>query len=507
MKKRVSVYALITALSLMLLLGCSTSKPGAEGSTGAESATSAEGSTQVKEEKMTSKDLLKDYKDDYSKVITLPKNYDSLDLEVEGEYEYKEENFKASVDQILSQFQATEPVKDRKTVKEGDSVNIDYDGKMNGKAAEGTSAQGQDLVIGSHSFIDGFEDGLIGKKVGETVELKLKFPKEYPNNPDYAGKDIVFTVKINSINKVRALTYENLTDDDVKQYLSMYGYKNKDQFLKDQKKAFKEQLESQKEQAVFSAYDQKLFDECKFAEFDQKELDEEFQKHLKEIEKAAKQQKVSLEEYLAAGGYTEEQLKEAMVNNKKRSYLYPALIETMDYTLNKTEADQELGAYAAQYGMDLKTFAEQAFDGEGNMYRQMAYRHIIEDLGKKAMDDGRVTFKAPDGGKDQKAEAAPKTAGNIWLIVGGLAILVVGITAAMLMGGDKKKASKADADPKEEVKIEEAKAEEAQAEEAKAEEAMGEDAQADEDEAPVEEAAQQAEEEITEVFKADETEE
>lgn len=87
---------------------------------------------------------------------------------------------------------------DKKKVEEGDTVNIDYEGKKDGVAFQGGTASGYNLRIGSHSFIDGFEEGLTGKKVGQTVDLNLTFPKDYPSG-ELAGADVVFTVKINKI--------------------------------------------------------------------------------------------------------------------------------------------------------------------------------------------------------------------------------------------------------------------------------------------------------------------
>ncbi len=82
----------------------------------------------------------------------------------------------------------------------GDVANINYVGKLNGVAFEGGSAENSDLTIGSGTFIDGFEEGLIGMKVGETKVLKLKFPDAY-HNVEMAGKSVEFTVKINKITR------------------------------------------------------------------------------------------------------------------------------------------------------------------------------------------------------------------------------------------------------------------------------------------------------------------
>ncbi len=84
--------------------------------------------------------------------------------------------------------------------KDGDTVNIDYTGYLDGEAFDGgsTNGAGADLELGSDTYIDGFEDGIVGHKVGETFDLNLTFPENYGNS-DLAGKDVVFTVTLNGI--------------------------------------------------------------------------------------------------------------------------------------------------------------------------------------------------------------------------------------------------------------------------------------------------------------------
>lgn len=84
--------------------------------------------------------------------------------------------------------------------KDGDKVNIDYTGYLDGEAFDGgsTDGAGADLELGSDTYIDGFEDGIVGHKVGETFDLNLTFPENYGNS-DLAGKDVVFTVTLNGI--------------------------------------------------------------------------------------------------------------------------------------------------------------------------------------------------------------------------------------------------------------------------------------------------------------------
>jgi len=122
--------------------------------------------------------------------------------------EISEEDIQSRIDSNLATLNEQIEVSDR-PVADGDTVNIDFVGKLDGVAFEGGTAEGFDLVIGSGSFIDGFEDGLIGAQTGETLDLTLTFPENYAS-ADLAGQTTVFTVTVNKITETK--TYE-LTDE------------------------------------------------------------------------------------------------------------------------------------------------------------------------------------------------------------------------------------------------------------------------------------------------------
>ena len=134
-------------------------------------------------------------------------NYKGLSFEAPKEEEITDQ----SVDDYLtgSVLPYMQVTANDNVVKDGDTVNIAYVGTIDGEEFDGGSADSYDLTIGSDSFIDGFEDGLIGKHYGETVKLNLKFPDDY-GKEDLAGKNVVFTVDINSIK--RTLTLDELDD-------------------------------------------------------------------------------------------------------------------------------------------------------------------------------------------------------------------------------------------------------------------------------------------------------
>lgn len=144
--------------------------------------------------------------EELDKVLASVEDYNPEDYVELGTYKGVEVNVYVSEDDIdgeimglLSQNTEVEQIKKGK-VKDGDTVNIDFKGLMNGKEFAGGTSEGYSLTIGSKSFIDGFESGLIGVAVGDTTTLHLKFPDPYQNNPDFSGKDVDFEVKVNYIN-------------------------------------------------------------------------------------------------------------------------------------------------------------------------------------------------------------------------------------------------------------------------------------------------------------------
>lgn len=124
---------------------------------------------------------------------------------------YKPEVNDEEIEQYINSQMLKRYIKDRK-VENGDVVNIDYVGKKDGVAFGGGTDSGFDLEIGSGSFIEGFEEGLIGVMPGETVDLDLTFPEGYLE-PTLAGQPVVFTVTVNGI--AESLEYETVTAEDL----------------------------------------------------------------------------------------------------------------------------------------------------------------------------------------------------------------------------------------------------------------------------------------------------
>ena len=138
-------------------------------------------------------------------------------------------------------------------VKKNQLINFDYEGKVNGKAFDGGTAESQFLRVGSGKMIDGFEDALVGMKVGEKKDAKVTFPKDY-RETSLAGKEAVFTLKVNYI-------YKEATDALVAKLDSTYNTKTVKAF----KEAAKKELESQNEQQMLSTAMSKITSEAKIS--------------------------------------------------------------------------------------------------------------------------------------------------------------------------------------------------------------------------------------------------
>ena len=147
--------------------------------------------------------------------VTLPKGFDSIAL-TEKDLQPTDDELQFQLDSLLKQYATTQQVTDR-AAQSGDTVNIDYSGTVDGVAFNGGTAAGYDLTLGSGSFIDGFEDQIIGHNAGDTFDVTVTFPDGYGDSTDaegntitLSGKEAVFSVTLNSISE--SVTPE-LTDE------------------------------------------------------------------------------------------------------------------------------------------------------------------------------------------------------------------------------------------------------------------------------------------------------
>jgi trigger factor len=288
--RKIAVVGCMVFLAAALATGCNTSKKAAEATT----------QTQAQTENITV-DYGKGLNEDGTLKDVDPKEYVTV-CEYTGikinkdDVSATDDEVQAQVDALMTNFQTTKEIKDRE-VKKGDVVNIDYNGKVDGKEFEGGTAQGYDLEIGSGTFIEGFEDQLIGKMPGETVEVKVTFPKDY-HSEDLAGKDAVFTTVINYISEKEE---PKLTDEFVKENMeATYGFST----VKDMKKQIRDSLETSKKNDYVWNY---LNENSTFKEIPKELVDTQVDVVIESIKSEMAAQGYTLDQYISSYGYEDEQ--------------------------------------------------------------------------------------------------------------------------------------------------------------------------------------------------------
>lgn len=243
-------------------------------------------------------------------------------------------------------------------VKKGDVADIDYVGKKDGVAFEGGTASGYKLSIGSGGFIPGFEDGLVGVNVGETVDLNLTFPDNY-RNAEMAGQEVVFTVTVNSIEG--SAEYATVTPEEMAEM--GLPYKTKEEVWEAGKRAMEENAEETYTANARSAVVRKVVEESTVQSIPEYLVEEEAQNYNRYIESIAKSMyNMDLETFVtSAYGVTMEQynsqMNEMFTDTIKQYLVMEAVAraEKMEITeeMIAEKADEEAAEYGYASGDEL----------------------------------------------------------------------------------------------------------------------------------------------------------
>ena len=219
------------------------------------------------------------------------------------EAEVTDDTVQTTIDKLLDNYSTTKDVTEGK-VKRGDKISIDYIGKIDGVAFDGGTAQDQVITLGYSGYIDGFDDGLEGKKIGETVDLNLQFPDDYQKE-ELKGKKCVFTVTIKKkIDKEVPKLDDKFVQDKFKKYYGVSTVKELKEFMKNKLRT------TQISNAIWKDY----VDKCEAKSYDSKEMDKtvkEMQTYYESVYQS--QYQVDLDTYLKAMNLE----KKAWINNLK----------------------------------------------------------------------------------------------------------------------------------------------------------------------------------------------
>lgn len=240
-------------------------------------------------------------------------------------------------------------IEDRAVV-EGDIVNIDYAGTQDGVAFDGGTAEGQTLEIGSHSFIEGFEEQIIGHNVGDEFDINVTFPEQY-HAPELAGKPAVFAIKLNAI-KAKELP---VIDDDFAQDVSEFDT------LDEMKADIKAKLLEKAEKAAQTDKENAVMDKViENAEMDipQAMIDSEAEYMLNDYAQRLQYQGLSLEQYMQFTGMTQEKLLEDLLPQAKKAIqtrlVLEEIVKAENLEATEEDLDAEFGKFAEMYQMEVE---------------------------------------------------------------------------------------------------------------------------------------------------------
>lgn len=187
----------------------------------------------------------------------------------------------------------------------GDVVNIDYVGMKDGVPFDRGADDNYDLVLGSHSFIDGFEDGLVGAKTGDELSLNLTFPENY-GNAELAGQDVVFDVTVNA---VKEQSEAELNDEFVKRVSE--ESETVEEYRAELRKMMEEQARAEADMQIQNAVVDKVVENASFTGLEER-VEAEFTQELASMESALSEQGTTLAEYAQMYGMDEDMMKEQL---------------------------------------------------------------------------------------------------------------------------------------------------------------------------------------------------
>lgn len=253
-----------------------------------------------------------------------------------------DEDVQNEIDNALANY----PVEVDQAAKEGDTVNIDYVGKIDGEEFDGGSDQGADLKLGSGKFIDGFEDGLIGARKGETRTLNLTFPEDYTQ--DLAGKAVEFTVTVNAVKEPLSEPTDQWVADNIE------GYDN----LADYKAGIRSEREESNEQTAenqvrYAAWTQ-VIDNCTINEYPETLVEVGKKLYEQQVETYAKYAGMELDAYIESSGLTQEEYQSNMEEYGKnvaaQALVCQAICDKEGFAIGDDDYQKALQDMLTEYG-------------------------------------------------------------------------------------------------------------------------------------------------------------
>lgn len=301
---------------------------------------------------------------------------------VEDASTVSDEDVQSYIDSILAQNATEEAVTDR-SVQEGDTATIDFVGTMDGVAFEGGSGEDYPLVIGSGSFIPGFEDSIIGHSIGETFDWNGAFPEDY--TPELAGKDVTFTITVNAITVYNT---PELTDELVKTVSTEST--TVEEYEKEVRTMLEENATTDYDYALQDAVWSAVLEKAEVVKYPEGEVEELTESLIAQYEEMATYYGVDYETFLADYmGYSvedfEAQAKTAAEESVKMQLVAKAIAEAEKIVPTEEEYQAEYEAMCEEYGYENTEALIEAAGSEEDLQAIVLENVVIEWLAENCI--------------------------------------------------------------------------------------------------------------------------
>ena len=288
--------------------------------------------------------------------------------------------------------------------KNGDIVNIDFVGSVDGVKFDGGSAQDYDLTLGSGSFIPGFEDQLVGARKGDKVDVKVTFPEDY-HATELKGKEALFECTVNAVKRKELPALDDDFAKEISEFDTLAEYKEdvKNKLMKDAEMRADREYEDALVQAVVDGAE---------VEIPQAMIDQEAEDMAKEFEYRLSYQGIKLADYLGYINMTREQLldeyKEQAAKSVKVRLVMEEIVKREEMKFEQDELDAKVAEMAERSGQDVETFKK----GLGREHYDYLANQILSDklMAMLREENAPAAKKAAKKASDDKAEAEKKPA-------------------------------------------------------------------------------------------------
>lgn len=294
--------------------------------------------------------------------------------------EVTDEDLEQELKKVQEQNARTITVEDR-AIANGDIAVIDFTGSVDGEEFEGGKGEDYELVIGSHSFIDTFEDQLIGKNTGDEVEVNVTFPEDY-QVADLAGKPALFKVVIKAIKTKEVPELDDEFASDVSDFDTL------DEYKEDLKKTILEKKEKAAKTAKENALVDKVIENAQM-DIPDPMIELEVRQMADEFAQRMQMQGLSMEQYMQYTGLTSEKLLEEMKPNAEKKIktrlVLEAVVDAEKIEVSAEELEAEYKKLADMYQMEVDKVKEiMGTAGEENMKKDIAVQKAVDVIADSA---------------------------------------------------------------------------------------------------------------------------